>query len=364
MATKLAGPEYVGQETGGSAVQGRGALDSVKASLVLGAIFLAILICQTALAQNPANAIRPGEPWLDNQGKLIQAHGGGIIKFKGNFYWFGEDRSRDNDPEKRYVACYSSTDLVHWTFRHQVLAISDPEHLGKGFILERPKVFYNAKTKKFVMYMHLDGPTYKVARVAIAVSDDVDGQYTYVKSFRPLRQESRDIGQFIDDDGSAYLIFEARPTKGFFIAKLSDDYMNVERQVSFVHEPLEGGAIVHYGGLYYVVGSHLTGWRANPNVYASATSLAGPWTEFQNIAPPETNTYNSQSSMLIKVAGTQQTSVIYVGDRWKPKELWDSRYIWMPLTIGKGRMTLRQPQNWTINVKTGQTKVLGPSTKP
>ncbi|HEY1744587.1 MAG TPA: hypothetical protein VGG18_15570 [Granulicella sp.] len=140
--------------------------------------------------------------------------------------------------------------------------------------------------------------------------------------------------------------------------------MNVERQVSFVHEPLEGGAIVHYGALYYVVGSHLTGWQPNSNVYASATSLAGPWTEFQNIAPPETNTYDSQSSMLIKVVGTRQTAVIYVGDRWNPKELWDSRYIWMPLTIGNGHMTLPQPQDWTINVRTGQTKDLSLPTKP
>ena len=36
----------------------------------------------------------------------------------------------------------------------------------------------------------------------------------------------------------------------------------------------------------------------------------------QNIAPPEANTYDSQSSMLIKVAGTKTTAVIYVGDRW------------------------------------------------
>ena len=377
-AAKLAKPEYI--EASGVRVRGKSALESAKASigrgrrgaalgkveksqflsslLVLGTVCFVMLASRTALAQDSGNAIRPGKPWLDNQGKLIQAHGGGIIQFKRIFYWFGEDRSRDNDPEKRYVSCYSSTDLVHWKFRHQVLAISDPEHLGKGFVLERPKVFYNSNTKKFVMYMHLDGPTYKIARVAIAVSDAVDGQYSYVKSFRPLGQESRDIGQFIDDDGAAYLIFESRPTKGFFIAKLSDDYMNVERQVSFVHEPLEGGAIVHYGGLYYVVGSHLTGWQANSNVYASATSLAGPWTEFQNIAPPETNTYDSQSSMLVKVVGTRQTTVIYVGDRWNPKELWNSRYIWMPLTIGNGHMTLRQPQDWTINVRTGQTKDL------
>jgi hypothetical protein len=179
-----------------------------------------------------------------------------------------------------------------------------------------------------------------------------------VRSFRPLEQESRDIGQFIDDDGSAYLIFESRPTKGFFIAKLSEDYMTVGKQVAFVQAPLEGGALVHYKGLYYVIGSHLTGWRANPNIYASAKSLAGPWTEFKDIAPPETNTYDSQSSMLLKVVGRNATTVIYIGDRWTPKTLWDSRYVWMPLEIGSGNLKLSEPKPWSLDVKSGIATVL------
>ena len=311
----------------------------------------------TAVCRGQNNVIRPGEVWMDDRGLPIEAHGGGIIKLKDTYFWFGEDRTPSNDPDKRYVACYSSKDLVHWKFRRQVLQLSNPENLS-NWILERPKVFYNTKTRKFVMYAHLDASGYKLARVAVAVSDQVDGDYTYVKSFRPLGQESRDIGQFIDDDGSAYLIFESRPTHGFYIAKLSDDYLSVEKQMSFVQAPLEGGAVVHYKGMYYVLGSHLTGWRPNPNVYATAKSLAGPWSEFKDIAPPETNTYSSQSSMLIKVAGKKTTTVVYVGDRWTPKALWDSRYIWMPLEIGDGKMTLSEPKPWTLDVKTGIAMVL------
>jgi len=324
--------------------------------VVLSLTFLAL--ANAAPAQKPDTLIRPGERWLDDRGIEIQAHGGGIIRLKNTWYWFGEDRSQTNDPAKRYVACYSSTDLTHWKFHRQVLAIADPENLGPKFVLERPKVFYNAHTKTFVMYMHLDNSSYKLARVAIATSKKVDGDYTYVKSFRPLDQESRDIGQFIDDDGSAYLIFESRPTHGFFIAKLSDDSMAVEKQMSFVHAPLEGGAIVHFNNLYYALGSHLTGWRANPNVYATAPSLSGPWSEMQNFAPPEVNTYDSQSSMLIKVPGTKTTAVIYVGDRWLPGTLWDSRYVWMPVEIGDGKLSLPKPEPWRIDVRAGITTVV------
>ena len=328
------------------------------AGLSLVAVLAAFSIAPGEIFAQTDKAIQPGAVWLDDRGVPIQAHGGGILHLKDTYYWYGEDRSQSNDPAKRYVACYSSKDLVHWKFRNQVLAMSAPDNLGPDWILERPKVFYNQKTKKYVMYLHLDGHGYKLARVGVAVSNKADGNFTYVKSFRPLGQESRDIGQFIDDDGSAYLIFESRPTGGFFIAKLSADYMDVEKQISFIHAPLEGGAVVHYQGLYDALGSHLTGWRPNPNVYAVASSLEGPWSEMKDIAPPETNTYNSQSSMLVKVAGKKSTAVIYVGDRWEPKTLWDSRYIWMPLEIGDGKMVLPKPQLWSINLAEGTTQIL------
>jgi hypothetical protein len=301
-------------------------------------------------------AINPGAMWPDTDGNHIQAHGGGIIKLGKIYYWYGEQRRRGLDTNFRYVSCYSSKDLINWKFKGDVLKLTDPENLGRRWVLERPKVFHNRNTKKYVMYFHLDNSTYQFARVGVAVSDKPDGPFKYVKSFRPLGLESRDIGQFIDDDNTPYLVFESRPTKGFYIAGLSDDYLNVEKEVSFIKAPLEGGAIVHYKGLYYALGSALTGWRPNPNKVATAPSLSGPWTEFVDIAPPETNTYSSQSTMLIKVSGKKDTTVIFMGDRWKPAAQWESSYIWMPVEIGEGKLWLPEPQPWTIDVKTGKWK--------
>ena len=303
-----------------------------------------------------ADSIKPGESWPDNRGQHIQAHGGGILKQGGSYYWFGEDRSRDNQRELRYVACYSSTNLMDWVFRRQVVKQADPENLGRGWVLERPKVFYNEQTRKFVMYAHIDSGDYKFASVAVLASDTVDGDYQYKKSFRPLRQESRDIGQFIDDDGSAYLIFEDRPN-GFHIAKLSADYLDVEKDICLIRQHMEGGAVVHYGGLYYAIGSALTGWNPNPNKYATATSLAGPWSEFKDIAPRESKTYGSQSTMMLKVTGTKATTVIFMGDLWRPQTQWDSRYLWMPVEIGDGKLSLPKPQEWTLDIQTGESKI-------
>jgi hypothetical protein len=328
----------------------------MKRSAFVSAALLFLAFAAALPTFAASGIIRPGDVWLDDRGKQIQAHGGGITYWKGTYYWFGEDRTQSNDPDKRYVGCYSSRDLVHWKFRRQI-AFADPENLGAKWVLERPKVFVNERTHKFVLYAHLDDARYKLARVMVAVSDRIDGDYRYVKSFRPLDQESRDIGQFVDQDGSAYLIFESRPTKGFFIAKLSGDYMNVEK-TAFILAPLEGGAVVHYGNLYYAIGSHMTGWRPNPDVYATAPAISGPWTEFKDIAPAEANTYDAQSTMLIKVAGSKKTTVIFMGDIWKPKDLWDSRYLWMPMDIGNGTMHLPPPEPWQLNVKTGEATIL------
>jgi hypothetical protein len=320
-------------------------------------LLLAGFACNCAAAS--PQQIRPGEVWNDNRGKPIQAHGGGILKLWNTYYWFGEDRSQENDPAKRYVSCYSSTDLTNWTFRNQVLQLADPEGLGPKWVIERPKVFYNPKTRKYVMYMHVDGgaSSYSAARVGVAICDTVDGNYQYLRSFRPLGKESRDIGQFVDDDGSAYLIFESRSSGGFYIAKLSSDYLDVEKEVCFIQAPLESGAVVHYNGRYYCVASHLTGWDANPNVFATASRLEGPWSQFKDIAAPEARTYGCQSTFLLKVVGMGKTSVIFMGDIWKRKTKWDSRYLWMPLEIGDDKMRLPAPQPWTIDVGSGETKI-------
>ena len=297
--------------------------------------------------------IHPGEVWPDTDGNHIQAHGGGITRVGDTYYWYGEQRAKDLDPDKRYVSCYSSKDLANWEFKGNVLEMANPDTLASNWVLERPKVFYNEKTKKYVMYMHID-VNYKLAQVGIAVSDTPTGPFQYVRRFHPLGFESRDIGQFIDKDGTAYLIFEDRPSGGFRIARLSDDYMDVEKNMSLVKDRIEGGAIVNYDGLYYCVGSGLTGWKPNPNKYATATSLEGPWTEFKDIAPAETNTYGAQSSMLVKVVGSKKTTVLLLADIWKPDTQWDSRYVLMPLEIGDGKLWLPTPKSYTLNIKTGE----------
>jgi hypothetical protein len=55
--------------------------------------------------------------------------------------------------------------------------------------------------------------------------------------------------------------------------------------------------------------------------------------------------------------GTKTTTVIFMGDIWKPRTQWDSRYLWMPLQIGDGKLWLPEQKDWTFDIKTGRAVI-------
>jgi len=64
---------------------------------------------------------------------------------------------------------------------------------GPDMVLERPKVLHNLQTGNLVMWMHIDSPDYKWARVGVAVSKKPLGPFSFERSFQPHDQESRDF---------------------------------------------------------------------------------------------------------------------------------------------------------------------------
>lgn len=298
--------------------------------------------------------IEPGAVWRDTAGNVIQAHGAGLIQVGKTFYWFGEDHTGETSNQAFHnVKCYSSADLAHWSFRNNALSRQADGDLGPRRVVERPKVIYNRATGLYVMYMHIDSQNYAEAKVGVATCPEVDGNYTYRGSFRPLGHESRDMTLFQDTDGAGYLLFEDRK-RGIAIARLSPDYLSVEREVVLIHEALEAPAMIHVKDTYFLLGSSLSGWGANPNHYATASALAGPWSEFKDVAPRQTKTYDSQTAYILPVGGTQTTSYIYIGDRWLGgKDLQDARYIWLPLTVGDRTLSLPFFGPWAMDTETG-----------
>lgn len=118
----------------------------------------------------------------------------------------GEDKTGGSAFQN--INCYSSTDLVEWKFEKALLTKTASGDLGPNRVVERPKIIYNNKTSKYVMYMHIDDSNYDEAKVGVATSSSVCGSYDYHGSFNPLGQQSRDMGLFKDDNNTAYLLTE------------------------------------------------------------------------------------------------------------------------------------------------------------
>jgi hypothetical protein len=249
----------------------------------------------------PMNQISPGHVFVDDRGRIAQLHGIGLQRVGARWFAWGEDKAAGD--RFTAVACYSSDDLATWRYEGDSLVAGAGE-LAPDRIVERPKVLQNPDGR-WVMLVHLDTAEYTTARVGYAVADNPVGPYEFVRSERPLGNESRDIGVFQEGD-AAYLLSEDR-NNGLQIYRLRDDYLGAEsivvtlRQQDRPEYGYESPTLVKHDGRYFLFGSDLTYWNMNDNKYAIADDLAGPWSSWRDIAPSGTNTYESQVSVVVPV---------------------------------------------------------------
>lgn len=314
--------------------------------------------------RHPSDAFHPGQVWNDTDGKPIQAHGGGVLFHEGAYYWYGENKDGPTRPggcgarvDVIGVSCYSSRDLLHWRNEGVVLpaVTDDASHdLHTSKVVERPKVLYNARTRRFVMWMHIDSLDYGAAMAGVAVADRPTGPFTYLEGVRALGGDSRDQTLFQDDDGTAYRIYSSERNATTRITRLSDDYLHHTRDSVrvFAGRSMEAAALVKRGGRYWFIASGCTGWAPNAARSAVADQVMGPWTELGNPCDgvDADTTFGGQSTFLLPVAG-RPGAVILLLDRWNPGDLRDSRYAWLPLewrADGSPRVAWRDAWDLTV----------------
>ncbi|WP_240099929.1 glycoside hydrolase family 43 protein [Christiangramia crocea] len=348
------------------------------------------------------NSFVPGELWKDNKGTHINAHGGGILFKNDTYFWFGEHKGSTNNAQVG-VKVYSSKDLYNWKDEGVALSVSkDPDsEITAGSVMERPKVVFNEKTGKYVMWFHLElkGQGYEAARTGVAVSEHVTGPYQYLKSFRPnaglwpenfkedwrqpkpgldsLRwhsdpwhealkkgyfvrrdfekgQMARDMTVFVDDDGTAYHIHSSEENQTLHISELTDDYLDFTGKYVRVQPDgqNEAPAIFKYQDTYYMITSDLTGWRPNAARSFKADSVLGPWKPLGNpvrgTEEDKKRTFSSQSTFILPVQG-KNGAFIFMADRWRPEDPIDGRYIWLPVHFEEGKPVLKWYDEWDLD---------------
>lgn len=298
----------------------------------------------------------PGVLWNDINGEQINAHGGCVVFEKGFYYWFGEDRTGF---VSNGVSCYQSKDLYNWkrlglSLKTKGEPQEDMNDISHGRLFERPKVIYNPKTKKWVMWAHWEsGNGYGAARVCVATSDKIEGPYTLYKTFRPNQNESRDQTLFVDTNGEAYHFCSTDMNTNMNVALLRDDYLEPTSTETKILKGLkyEAPAIFKVGDYYFGLFSGCTGWAPNPGKTAYTTDILKEWTVGCNFAVDKLKqvTYNSQSCYVFKV-NNKRNAYIYMGDRWNSKNVEKSHHVWLPISMRSGYPVVKWHDKWDLSI--------------
>ena len=270
--------------------------------------------------------MKNGQPFPDINGDPIHAHGGWMLDHGGYVYWYGEDRR-----ENWYVSVYRSPadDMKNWELRGHILTTDTPyeatsarfdprlswekDGRNRKVNIERPKVLYNEKTKKFVLWAHYEnGENYLEARACVASSDYPDRDFVWHGSFNPFGEMSRDCTVHVDSAGDAYFVSASRDNADLHVYRLTEDYLNVDEWVKslYCHEFREAPALFEKDGRTYMISSYCTGWAPNQGKWCSADSVTGRWGLLRNFG--DSTTFGSQAAFVRK----QGDRYWYVGDRW------------------------------------------------
>ena len=328
--------------------------------------------------------------YLDTDGNPIYSQAGNIQKFGDKYYWYGakytaastyyeSNGASTGSSSFQAVTCYSSTDLVNWDYEGDVLTKSG---LNASMVwwVGRMGVMYNAKNDNYVLISQFSGALNngKWPKLIFATSDSPTGPFTVVNSqdsLKPLGCFSDGTGDqtvFVDDDGTPYLIFcsdgvtvppyqqdaenTLRERDIIYVGEFNEDYTQIEK-ITKVYEGNEeygrsGGreanSMFTINGKYYLVSSDLRGWNSSPSFVMIGDSPTGPFTDLNgkpdSSLPMEggvsTFSHVSQVSNFVKVEGTEDTLILFLGDRWSDMAGNGIGYnSWCPVTIAEDGIT-------------------------
>lgn len=323
--------------------------------------FISMLLLSAASVY-ATSQFTPGSSWKDTGGSFINAHGGQVVYANGYYYWLGETRATS-------VSCYRSTDLYNWTKLSNALsptgtATDDNIDIASGRNIERPKVIYNRKTGKWVMWAHWEnGSDYGSAKVCVAQADKVEGPYSLKGVFRPNGHDSRDQTVFCDSDGNAYHYCATDMNTNINVALLSDDYLTTEGTNTQIinGQRYEAPAIFKVGDMYFGLFSGCSGWDPNQGRYGYSFDPMKNWIYGRDfyanssyginfcVDNGKETTYDSQSTCVFQVHGIDK-GYIYMGDRWNSSKVASSTYVWMPLSMRSGYPSVRYYSSWDLSV--------------
>jgi hypothetical protein len=323
--------------------------------------------------------------WHTKNGLPINSQGGGIFKFadpltgEKKYYWYGvhyvEADTYRNDPSVTQknvtfesVTCYSSTDLVNWTFEADVLTTEElkkQKNYRKTW-LGRLGVAYIPEMQKYAMFVqHGTG-------VLITLSDSPTGQFSWHQqiSMKDMigTTNTGDQTVFTDEDtGKSYLIYSyGQGRNKIYVSEIGvkNGKVNLlDCTEVFKGQSREGNCMFKYKNKYYLSASNIYGWDSSLAYYLVADNIRGPYTAAKKdmlVMNGSSDDYAhvTQTGFFVNVKGSKQETVIYCGDRWANFAGNGLGYNqWFPLSFDGHTPYFNSLGSWNLNAKTGEWNV-------
>ncbi|MWB94031.1 family 43 glycosylhydrolase [Flavobacterium sp. GA093] len=319
--------------------------------------------------------------WNTKDGQPLNSQGGGIFKFADSktgvqkYYWYGvqyeEADMYRNAPHItlpnatfKSVTCYSSVDLVNWTFEGDVVTKEEVNKSGKTWV-GRLGVAYMKELKKYAMFVQHG------SEVLITLSDSPTGQFTWHQKINMEKMigtsNTGDQTVFTDEDtGKSYLVYSyGKGRNKIYVSEIGikDGKVNLlDCTQIFKGESREGNCMFKYQNKYYMFASNIYGWDASFAYYLVADDIRGPYLPTNEMlvinGASEDFAHVSQTGFFFSVKGSKQETIVYCGDRWADFAGNGLGYNqWCPISFDGKTPYFNSLNSWDINAKTGEWKV-------
>lgn len=356
----------------------------ISASCVLKAV--AISPSQSANSRTLSRPIHIGATEVsvdniyDSRNYRLWAMNGNLYQDPVSKYWYRYGTNADTPTYYNYgfagTMCYRSADLRNWDFRGQLMqptaGTADTTTNKRWHIAFH--ILYNALNNNYVAwadtYDTVSGSFTWIGKT-VWTSSSAEGPFTLIRTIHDFpgipTTGANDWGQgdfclFLDTDGSAYLVSVMGNGSAYntnlFTARLTTDFQNISATTQISASTHEAPWVFKAGAVYFLFGSGIAAFNSTDCVYATASSIMGPWSgfvrPFQPAAggPDYTIAYDSQVWQVVTVPGRSQ-GFIYHGDRYTQTAgaFPNLKRIRVPVVVSGSTLTINWFDAWSFDAK-------------
>ncbi|MFA9191396.1 family 43 glycosylhydrolase [Flavobacterium sp. FZUC8N2.13] len=340
-----------------------------------------LLLCSTIkiIAQN--QNIKNDVFWDTKEGLPIYSQGGGVFKFENpktgieKYYWYGvhyeEAEKYRKEPIITYprctfksITCYSSTDLVNWTFEGDVFTDENAFPDGRKTWVGRLGVAFVKEMNKYALFVQHG------SQVLVLLGDSPTASFSWHQkiNMKPWigTTNTGDQTVFTDDDGKSYLIYSyGKGRNKIYVSEIGvkDGKVTIlDCTKVFQGESREGNCMFKYKNKYYMAASNIYGWDASFAYYLVSDNIRGPYlpTNDMQIMAGSTEDYAhvTQTGFFYTIKRNGKETVIYCGDRWADFAGNGLGYNqWFPLSFDGHKPYFNSLSSWNLDEKTGDWTV-------